>query len=110
MQAPNLAPALRQALTPQPHFRHHPEALDQVCALRDVALSLKRNGFRVLAATTIGGLPTIEVAAGSLTDELLALDLASHYKWSTVGGVPERWGQFADKPHGVRVIFVERPL
>jgi hypothetical protein len=41
---------------------------------------------------------------------MLALDLATHYKWTTVQGEPQRWGQFLDKPSGVRVIFVERPL
>jgi len=86
------------------------QILDQLSALRQVALQLKRNGYTLLGATIEGGLPTIEVRAGSLTDEMLALDLATHYKWTTVQGEPQRWGQFLDKPSGVRVIFVERPL
>jgi hypothetical protein len=83
---------------------------DQVHALRQTVIQLVNSGFTVLSAKCgDGGLPTIQVAADTHTDEMIALDLAVYYRTDTLTGRLHRWGQFGDKPNGVRVVFCESP-
>ncbi len=82
---------------------------DHLTALSATATALIRDGFTVVKVAAGEGLPTIEVAGDRRTEEMVALDRASYYKHETLQGHPRRWGQFADKPNGVRVVFMERP-
>lgn len=83
--------------------------IDQLHAMKQAALTLKHDGYTVIGAVAGEGIPTLQVAADRRTEEAVALDLACYYKQDTLRGMPRRYGQFADKPHGVRVIFVEQP-
>lgn len=113
MQAPAFVPALqrliRQGINAGRPRPMNDVVLDQLTALAKTVAVLKRDGYTVLNASAGNGLPTVTVEAGSLTDEAIALDLACYYRTSIESGLPCRWGQFSDKPNGVRVIFKERP-
>jgi hypothetical protein len=113
MQAPELAPALRRIINHGINAGK-PRAiteviLDQLTALNATAATLKRNGYTIISAQAGNGLPTICIEADRLTDEMLYLNRACIYREAIDHrGKSARWGQFAEKPNGVRVIFKER--
>lgn len=115
MQRPQLAPVLARTIAHGPNAgRLQPITdivLDGITAAREIAIKLKRNGFTVINCIVGNGLPTVQVASCRLTQEMIAADAACYYKHSTVGGIPERHGQFqAEATDGkkVRVVWVER--
>ena len=81
--------------------------LDQAHLIKQVILQLKRNGFEVIGArVSIGLLPSVQVAAGHKTAELIACGKAVYYGYSTSSaGVSTRQGQF--HVDGVRVVWFE---
>jgi len=87
-------------------------ALDGLTAAREVAIRLKRNGFTVIGAVVGDAVPTVQVAAGPATTEMIDLDIAAYYKHRYVDGIGyERHGQFPAETtdgHKVRVVWVER--
>jgi len=85
--------------------------IDGIFAAKEIAVKLKRNGFTIINCIVGDGLPTVQVASCRLTAELIRNEAACYYKHSTVGGIPERHGQFqaeTDDGRQVRVVWVER--
>lgn len=86
------------------------QMLDQAQLIKNTIILLKRNGFDVIAARVcIGLLPSIQVAAGHKTGELIDSGKAVYYSYGMdADGIETRHGQC--HINGVRVIWYEHDV
>lgn len=91
------------------HPRPTPSPVDVLLDLatdckKAIAL-LRARGLQPIGLTiNLTGVPTVQVLANYHTAAAIAREEACYYKFSHL----ERHGQFVEKPHGVKVVWVER--